>query len=105
MVEPLVLLMINDEAEPALERTKEVGDASPDARLKAMLLPEVVVIELPPLYAFCRLSVCPVQVITSLEPLTQSVEPVEFCRPFTVRKLEPVVLMVTPLEPFGVKVD
>jgi len=54
LVEPEVLLMINELAEPALVRMKEVGEARLPARLKAMLLPEVVVIELPPLYADCR---------------------------------------------------
>ena len=51
LVEPLVLLMSNESAELALVRTNEVGVPRPEARLKAMLLPEVVVMELPPLYA------------------------------------------------------
>jgi hypothetical protein len=38
-----------------LVRVNEVGEARPDARVKAILLPEVVVIELPLLYADCKL--------------------------------------------------
>ena len=105
LVEPLVLLISNESAAPALVRTKEVGDANPDARLKAMLLPEVVVIELPPLYADWRVIDEALHCVTSLEPLTQSGVPVVLVRPFKVRKLEPVVLMITLLPAVGVKTE
>ena len=105
LVEPLVLLMINDSAELALVRTKEVGVPRPEARLKAMLLPEVVVIELPPLYADWSVIDEALHCVTSLEPLTQSGVPVVLVRPFSVKKLEPVVLMVTLLPAVGVKTE
>src|ERR1700691_6447559 len=100
LVEPLVLLMTNELAELWLVRTKEVGVPRPEARLKAMLLPEVVVIELPPLYADCKVMDEALHCVTAFEPLTHRGVPAAAVRPFTVRKLEPVVLMVTPLEPF-----
>src|ERR1700689_2040297 len=94
-VEPLVLLMINELAELALLRTNDVGVPKPEARLNAMLLPEVVVIELPPLYADCKVIDDELHCVTSLEPLIQIGVPVVLVRPFKVKKLEPVVLMVT----------
>src|SRR5579863_6407917 len=105
LVEPLVLLMTNELAEPALVRTNEVGVTRPEARLKAMLLPEVVVIELPPLYADWSVIDEALHCVTSLEPLTQSGVPVVLVRPFSVKKLEPVVLMVTLLPAVGVKTE
>lgn len=105
MVEPEVLLMINDAAELWLVRVKEVGVASPDARVKAMLLPEVVVMELPPLYADCKVIDEELHWVTSLEPLIQSGVPVALVSPLRVRKLEPVVLMVTLLPAVGVKTE
>ena len=105
LVEPLVLLMLNESAELALVRTNEVGVPRPEARLKAMLLPEVVVMELPPLYADCKVMDAELHWVTSLEPLTHSGVPDAVVRPFTVRKLEPVVLMVTLLPAVGVKTE
>jgi len=88
-----------------LVRVKEVGEARPDARVKAILLPLVVVMVFPLVYADCKLCDAALQVMTSFEPLTHRAVPVLEVRPVSVRKLLPVVLMVTPLEPFGVKVD
>ena len=105
LVEPLVLLMTNELAEPWLVRTNEVGVARPEAKVKEMLLPDVVVIELPPLYADCKVMDDELHCVTSFEPLIQIGVPVVLVRPFKVKKLEPVVLMVTPFEPLGVKVD
>jgi len=105
LVEPEVLLMINELAEPALVRVKEVGVAKLPARLNAMLLPEVVVIELPPLYADCRVIDEELHWVTSFEPLTQIGVPVALVRPLSVKKLEPVVLMVTLLPAVGVKTE
>src|ERR1700685_747704 len=105
LVEPLVLLMTNELAEPWLVRTNEVGVARPEAKVKEMLLPDVVVIELPPLYADCNEMDDELHCVTSLELLTQIGVPVSVIRPFNVKKLEPVVLMVTLLPAVGVKTE
>jgi len=90
-----------------LVRVKEVGVARPDARVKAILLPLVVVIVLPPLYAVCKVTELEEHWVTSFDPFRQRGVPAVpgVVKPVKVRKLLPVVLMVTPLEPFGVKVD
>jgi hypothetical protein len=105
LVEPLVLLTINDSAELWLVRTKEVGEARPDARVKAMLLPEVVVIELPPLYADCKVIDEALHCVTSFEPLIHNGVPAALVRPFNVKKLEEVVLTTTLLPAVGVKTE
>jgi len=105
LVEPLVLLMINDSAELWLVRVKEVGVASPDARVKEMLLPEVVVIELPPLYADCKVIDEALHCVTSLEPLIHNGVPAALVKPVNVKKLEEVVLMTTLLPAVGVKTE
>ena len=105
LVEPLVLLMTNELAEPWLVRTNEVGVARPEAKVKEMLLPDVVVIELPPLYADCKEIAVLKHCTTSLEPLIHRFDPDAVVRPFKVRKLEPVVLIVTLLPAVGVKTE
>jgi hypothetical protein len=105
LVEPLVLLMINDSAELWLVKVKEVGVARPDARVKAMLLPEVVVIELPPLYADCKVIDEALHCVTSSEPLTHNGVPAALVKPLSVKKLEEVVLMTTLLPAVGVKTE
>ena len=55
LAEPNAWVISNASAAPLLVKVKEVGVASPDARVKAMLLPVVVVMLLPLLYEFCRL--------------------------------------------------
>src|ERR1700744_3491209 len=91
---------------PLLAMVNEVGVERPDGKVKAMLLPEVVVIELPPLYADCKVIVLEEHLVTLLEPSIQRDVPAVpgVVSPFNVRKLEPLVLMTTPLVPFGEKV-
>src|ERR1700744_1415806 len=91
---------------PLLAMVNEVGVERPDGKLNAMLLPEVVVIELPPLYADCKVIVLEEHFVTLLEPSIQRDVPAVpgVVRPFKVKKLEPLVLKTTPLVPFGVNV-
>jgi hypothetical protein len=77
----LVLLMINAGAVPALVRVNEVEVESPDAKVKAMLDPLVVVMVLPPLYAVWREKVEPEHSTTSLELLRQRAVPDDVVNP------------------------
>jgi hypothetical protein len=67
--------MINAGAVPALVKVNEVGVVNPLARVKAMLEPLVVVIELPPLYAACREKVEPEHSTTLSELFRQRADP------------------------------
>jgi len=88
-----------------LVRVNDVGDARPDARVKAMFLPVVVVMVLPLLYADCRLCDAELQEMTWFETFVHKAVPVFEVSPEIVRKLLALVLIVTPFVPFGEKVD
>ena len=92
---------------PLLARVNEVGVARPDAKVKAILLPVVVVMVLPPLYADCRVTVLAEHLVTLFEPSIHRAVPADpgVVKPFNVKKLEPLVLTTTPFEPVGEKVD
>src|SRR5579863_4562856 len=92
---PNVWVISNASAAPLLVKVKEVGDASPDARVKAMFLPVVVVMVLPLLYADCRLCEEALQVMTSFDPFTHNAVPVLEVRPFSIRLEVPDVPIVT----------
>lgn len=56
LVAALVSSIINAGTVPALVKVKEVGVARPEFKVKAMLLPLLVVIVLPALYACCKVT-------------------------------------------------
>ena len=95
---------MNAEAVPWFVRVKDVGIDKPLAKVKAIFDPLVVVMVLPPLYAFWRLKVFPVHSTTSLEPFKQSEVPVEVVNPVKLKKEVPLVATVTLFPLVGVKV-
>ena len=96
--------MTNAGAVPALVRVNEVGVASPDANVKAMFEPLVVVMVLPPLYAVCKLNVELEHSTTSLELLTHNPDPEEVLSPFNCRNEVPPVFTVRLVLPGRLKV-
>jgi hypothetical protein len=100
---PNAWVISNASAAPLFVKVKEVGEARPDARVKAMLLPEVVVIELPLLYADCRLWELALQEMTSFAPFIHNVVPVLEVRPLSMRFEVPEEVIVTLSLEAGVK--
>ncbi len=72
--------------------------------MNAISRPVVVVIVLPPEYAFCKLMTEPVHCTTWLVLVRQSVVPLPVPRPTRLKNESESVLMVTPFVPDGVNV-
>ena len=93
MVEPVEpLAVVTVKLEPVPESVKPIS------------LLSAVVIVLPPLYAFCKLSAALAQAITLFEESKQIVLPIAVVRLFNVKKELESKFIVTPLVPSGVKV-
>lgn len=101
LVLPGFCVIAKASAVPLLARVNDVGDARPDASVNPMLLPVVVVIVLPLLYADCRLCDAEEQILVWLEPSTQSAVPDVVGRPLSVRNESESPVKVTPLVPDG----
>ena len=105
--EVLVSLIMRALPVPALERAREVVALL--TKLKAMLLPLEVRMELPPLYADCKVIVLAEHFVTLLDESIHNALPAAagVSKPFKVRKelLAVLVLTVTPLPVEGEKVD
>ena len=94
---PLVSLITMAVVSPALARVNEVD--RPDDRVKAMFLPAVVSMVLPPLYADCRVMESEEQATTLLELSRHTGVPVDDCRPFKIMFESVSVLKVMLLVP------
>jgi len=100
---PNAWVISNASAAPLLVKVKEVGVTSPEARVKAMLLPVVVVMLLPLLYAACRLWEVALQVMTSFDPFIHNDVPVFEVKPLSMRLEVPEEVIVTLSPEAGVR--
>ena len=92
--DPNAWVMSNASAAPLLVKVNEVGVARPEAKVKVMFLPVVVVMVLPLLYAACRLCDAALQLMTSFEPFIHNAVPVFEVKPFSMRLEVPEVPIV-----------
>jgi len=93
--------MIRALAVPALVRLNEVEVPKPEARVKAMSRPVVVVIVFPPLYADCKVIEAAEQATKLLLVSKHRVEPVAVCKPLNTTVEVASVVKVTSLVESG----
>jgi hypothetical protein len=81
---PVVSLMIKARPVPALVNDSEVWVASPEANVKSMFRPVVVVMVFPPVYADCKVMESAEQITRLLELSRHRAVPVVCCKPFNI---------------------
>jgi len=105
LVATLVSFIIKALAVPALVKLKEVEVPKPEAKVKSMFLPVVVVMVLPPVYADCKVMEEAEQYTRLLDESKQSVDPVDVCKPLIINVDVALVVKEISLGVSGVNIN